>query len=63
MQDFEKLGAVYLGKRVYTKSDKLTEDLVEVVLRAKSTDIHVPLVGVAWRPYQADDKGRLRSAW
>ena len=39
------------------------EELAEVVIRAKSTDIHVPLVGLAWMPYQADETGRLRPAW
>ncbi len=46
-----------------TAFDAQGEELDEVVVRAKSTDIHVPLVGLAWMPYQADDKGRLRPAW
>jgi len=46
-----------------TAFDAQAEELVEVVIRAKSTDIHVPLVGLAWMPYQPDDKGRLRPAW
>ena len=46
-----------------TAFDAQTEELDEIVVRAKSTDIHVPLVGLAWMPYQADEKGRLRPAW
>ncbi len=46
-----------------TAFDAQTEDLDEIVVRAKSTDIHVPVVGLAWMPYQADEKGRLRPAW
>ena len=39
------------------------EELKEIVVRAKSTDIHVSLTGLAWLPYAADDDGRLRPAW
>jgi hypothetical protein len=39
------------------------EELKEIVVRAKSTDIHVSLTGLVWLPYTADDKGRLRPAW
>ena len=46
-----------------TAFDAQNEELDEIVVRAKSTDIHVPLVGLAWMPYQADEKGRLRPAW
>jgi hypothetical protein len=40
-----------------------SEDLKEIVVRAKTTDIHVPLVGLAWMPYTSDDGGRLKPAW
>ena len=46
-----------------TSFDAQTEELDEIVVRAKSTNIHVPLIGLAWMPYQADEKGRLRPAW
>ena len=46
-----------------TSFDAQAEELDEVIIRAKSTDIHVPLVGLAWMPYQADENGRLRPAW
>ena len=39
------------------------EELKEIVVRAKSTDIHVALTGLVWMPYTADDEGRLRPAW
>jgi hypothetical protein len=46
-----------------TTFDAQSEALDEVVVRAKSTDIHVALTGLAWLPYTADEKGRLRPAW
>ncbi|MBT8088013.1 MAG: DUF87 domain-containing protein [Gammaproteobacteria bacterium] len=46
-----------------TSFDAQAEELKEVVVRAKSTDIHVTLTGLVWLPYTADDGGRLRPAW
>jgi hypothetical protein len=46
-----------------TSFDAQTEELDEIIIRAKSTDIHVPLIGLVWMPYQADEKRRLRPAW
>jgi hypothetical protein len=46
-----------------TGSNAQSEELKEIVVRAKTTDIHVPLVGLAWMPYSADEGGRLRPAW
>jgi hypothetical protein len=46
-----------------TAFDAQSEELAEVVVRAKSTDIHVPLVGLAWMPYVEDETGRLKPAW
>jgi len=40
-----------------------SEELKEIVVRAKTTDIHVPLVGLAWMPYKTDEGGRLTPAW
>jgi hypothetical protein len=40
-----------------------TEELKEIVVRAKATDIHVPLLGLAWMPYKTDANGRLEPAW
>jgi len=46
-----------------TSFDAQGEELDEIVVRAKSTDIHVAVTGLAWLPYTADEKGRLRPAW
>ena len=46
-----------------TSFDAQGEALDEVVVRAKSTDIHVALTGLVWLPYTADDTGRIRPAW
>ena len=46
-----------------TAFDAQAEELHEIVVRAKSTDIHVSLTGLVWLPYSADDKGRLRPVW
>ena len=40
-----------------------SDELKEIVVRAKTTDIHVPLIGLAWMPYKTDDGGRLTPAW
>ncbi|MDX1509394.1 MAG: hypothetical protein R3358_13995, partial [Woeseiaceae bacterium] len=39
------------------------EPLDAIVVRAKTTDIHVPVFGLAWLPYEKDDSGRLKPAW
>ncbi len=46
-----------------TAFDAQSEELGEIVVRAKSADIHVAITGLAWLPYTTDDKGRLRPAW
>ncbi len=46
-----------------TGFDAQTEELNEIIVRAKSTDIHVAVTGLVWLPYTADEKGRLRPAW
>jgi len=46
-----------------TAFDAQAEELDEIVVRAKSTDIHIALTGLVWLPYTADEKGRLRPAW
>ena len=46
-----------------TSFDAQAEELDEIVVRAKTTDIHVAVTGLAWLPYTADDRGRLRPAW
>jgi hypothetical protein len=46
-----------------TTFDAQAEELDEIVIRARSADIHVALIGLAWMPYAADQGGRLRPAW
>ena len=46
-----------------TSFDAQAEELDEIVIRAKTTDIHVAFVGLAWMPYREDEKGRLYPAW
>jgi len=46
-----------------TSFDAQAEELEEIVVRARSTDIHVAITGLAWLPYTRDDGGRLRPAW
>ena len=46
-----------------TNFDAQAEELEPVVVRARAADIHVPVLGLAWMPYAADEKGRLRPAW
>jgi hypothetical protein len=59
-----------LNRQLQTEIDELdtafdaqAEELEEIIVRAKSTDIHIPLLGLAWMPYAADSKGRMRPAW
>ncbi len=40
-----------------------SEELDEIVVRAKSTDIHVAITGLVWLPYTSGDNGRLSPAW
>ncbi|MEL7186003.1 MAG: ATP-binding protein, partial [Pseudomonadota bacterium] len=46
-----------------TKFDAQTEELSEIVVRAKSTDIHVAVTGLVWLPYTPGENNRLRPAW
>ncbi|HNP63134.1 MAG TPA: DUF87 domain-containing protein [Woeseiaceae bacterium] len=46
-----------------TAFDAQTEELDEIVVRAKSTDIHVAVTGLVWLPYTNDEDGRLKPAW
>lgn len=39
------------------------EPLEEIVVRAKTTDVHVALFGLIWLPYRDAGDGRLQSAW
>ncbi len=46
-----------------TSFDAQAEELDEIVVRAKSTDISVAVTGLVWLPYTKGEKGRLRPAW
>lgn len=46
-----------------TNFDAQTEDLDEIVVRAKATDINVVVTGLVWLPYTSGEKGRLQPAW
>jgi len=46
-----------------TAFDAQNEELGEVVVRAKSTNIYVAISGLVWLPYTVGDKGRLRPDW
>ncbi len=43
--------------------DAQTEELNEVEVKAKATDISVPLIGLLWMPYRDKGDGRLEPAW
>ena len=46
-----------------TSFDAQAEELDEIVVRAKSTDISVAVTGLVWLPYTKGEKGRLHPAW
>jgi hypothetical protein len=39
------------------------DELTELPVRPKTTDIHVPVIGLAWLPYAQDQQGRYQPAW
>ncbi len=41
--------------------DAQADELREIVIKPKSTDIEIHFVGVGWLPYRADSKGRLKA--
>ena len=43
--------------------DAQAEELTEIEVKAKTTDIHVPFIGLVWMPYRKSGKGRLEPAW
>jgi hypothetical protein len=43
--------------------DAQLEELDEITVKAKASDIHVPLMGLVWMPYRDAGDGRLRGAW
>ncbi len=43
--------------------DAQDESLDEIEVKAKVSDIHVPLVGLIWMPYRDSGDGRFEAAW
>lgn len=43
--------------------DAATEELEEIPVRPKATDIHVSLIGLLWLPFRETADGRLQAAW
>ena len=43
--------------------DAQDEALDEIEVKAKVSDIHVPLVGLVWMPYRDSGDGRFEPAW
>lgn len=43
--------------------DAQGESLDEIVVKAKTSDVHVPLTCLAWMPYRDSGDGRLTPAW
>jgi chromosome segregation ATPase len=63
--DLEKLNAE-LEKEVDALEDSFdaqSEELKEIHVKAKATDVHVPVVGLIWMPYRDSGDGRLEAAW
>lgn len=42
--------------------DAQTEELKEITVRARATNIHVDFIGIGWASYIEDANGRLRAA-
>jgi hypothetical protein len=59
-----------LNEKLSTEVEALSDsfsaqdvELTEIPVRPKSTDIHIPIIGLAWLPYAKESDGRLRAAW
>jgi hypothetical protein len=46
-----------------TAYDAQSEELTEIRVRPKATDIHVALFGLVWMPYRDSGDGKLSNAW
>ncbi len=53
-KDVEKMGDAY---------DAQKEKLEEILVKAKTTDVHVQLIGVGWFPFARAENGRLTVVW
>jgi len=65
MAELEKLN-LEMQKEIDTLDgafDAQAEELAEISVTAKATDVHVPLVGLLWMPYRDSGDGRLEPSW
>lgn len=46
-----------------TAYDAQSDELTEVLIRAKVAEVQVPLFGLLWMPYRDSGEGRLEAAW
>ncbi len=46
-----------------TAYDAQAEELREIAVRPKATDIHIGFIGIGWFPYRNKGDGRLEAAW
>ncbi|MBT8389753.1 MAG: hypothetical protein KJP13_08900, partial [Altererythrobacter sp.] len=46
-----------------TNFDAQNEELKEIVVKPRTTDVHIHFVGLGWAPHYQDKKGRLHAAW
>ena len=45
------------------KFDAQHEELKEIIIKPKASELHVHMVGLAWLPYYQNRKGKLTQAW
>jgi hypothetical protein len=45
------------------RSDPTTEQLEQVLIRPRKSDINVDALGLVWMPYWQEDSGALTGAW
>ncbi|MGI9219848.1 MAG: ATP-binding protein [Woeseiaceae bacterium] len=63
--DLEALGHQLSAElaEISAKYNAQDEELSEIPVRPKTTDIHVPVIGLTWLPYEKDADGRFVAAW
>ena len=61
----EELQAEFDGELEALKArfDAQTEELKEIIIKPKTTEMHIHFVGLGWLPYFRDPSGRLSAAW
>lgn len=63
--DIEALNIDLTGEldKLEAAFDAQAEELKEIPVRPKATDIHIPLIALLWLPYRKDENGRLQRSW